>query len=179
MAHGFCSDCCLLTSEGAAANREAATMEKYLNFDQIFSFRSPSPSLQSFFAVTSSSVWRESPAPAGAWLPLLDAETLTLIYILVNCLHPLVSPSFSLLKMQWLLVSANETHLQGIAPSLTSAWANDHWKVPLPEHLQGGSSPLRCPTGTRQPRHLSAPLCLPSCPGAKSRSGQEAEVSPL
>lgn len=163
--------------ERSAANREAAATENYLYFDQIFSTRSPSPSLQSLFAVTLSSVLRKSPDPAGAWLPLLDAETLTLIYILVNCLHPLVSSSFSLLKMQLLLMSLNETHLKGIAPSLKPAWVNNPWKLPPPEDLEGGVSPFRCPPRAGQPRHLSAPPCLPSLKGPKSRRGQETEVS--
>lgn len=83
-------------------------------------------------AVTWSSVLRGSPDPAGAWLPLRAAEPLTLIYILVNCLHPLVSSSFSLLKMQSLLMSVNETHLKGIAPSLNPPWLNDQRKLPPP-----------------------------------------------
>lgn len=154
------------------ANRETAIIENHLNFDQILSFPSPSPSLQSLFAVTLSSVLRESPDPAGAWLPLLDAETLTLIYILVNCLHPLVSSSFSLLKTQLLLMSVNETHLKGIAPSLSLAWVNHHWKLPAPESLKGGMCPLGCPTGVRQPRRLSPPLCLPSLKGPRAQGAK-------
>lgn len=164
--------------ERTAANREAAIIENYLNFDQIFSFPSPSPSLQSLFAVTLSSVLRESPDPAGAWLPLLDAETLTLIYILVNCLHPLVSSSFSLLKMQLLLMSVNETHLKGIAPSLSPAWVNNHWKLPPPKDLKGGVPPLRCPTGAGQPRRLSAPLCLPSLKGPRAKGAERLRCLP-
>lgn len=62
-----------------------------------------------------------SPDPTGAWLPLLAAGTATLIYPLVNCLHPLVSPSFSLLKMQPPLISVSETHSAGVAPSPSPA----------------------------------------------------------
>lgn len=116
---------------------------------RIFSFPSPSPSLQSLFAVPGSSLAQEPPEPAGAWLPLLDAETLTLIYLLVNCLHPLVPSSFSLLKMQLLLMSVNETHLKGTAPRLDPAWLRQQGKLPPPAGLKGAASPLGCPTGAR------------------------------
>jgi len=155
--------------ERATANREAAIIGNYLNFDRIFSF--PSPSLQSLFAVTLSSVLGESSEPAGAWLPLLDAEALTLIYILVNCLHPLVSPSFSLLKMQLLLTSVNETHLKGIAPSLDPAWVNNPGKLPPAEGLQGGTSPLRCPAGPGSPGACH-PLCWPSLTGPRAKGAE-------
>ena len=157
--------------EGAAANREAATIENYFNFDQIFP--SPSPSLQSLFAVTLSSVLRESPDPAGAWLPPLDAKTLTLIYILVNCLHALVSSSFSLLKMQLLLMSVNETHLKGIAPSLNPAWINNHWKLPPPEDLsQGWYVSTQVPYRGRAAQAFVSTSLLTLTQGAKSQRGK-------
>lgn len=164
MGHGICSGYCasLLILWSAAASGEAATIENHLNLDPIFSFPSPSSSLQLLFAVTLSSAL-ESPEPAGAWLPARDAETLTLIYILVNCLHPLVSSSFSLLKMQLLLMSVNETHLKGIAPGVNLAWVNNREisRVVCPHAGTLQRQPRRfCLSSRSQKTEVSCPICL-------------------